>query len=178
MSRPINIPAVTVEAIDQMDKALDKLRTVHLGLAPEAAGDLDDRALTAVWATIGSIIADLKPVREALNTEIGDMREEAMKLLAKLPPKKAAKPTVPDGATADRHLVNLESELMDARNHARVLFRLLHDQFSPVAKDGYYHLGEDVGETVYFAASVALKANDDLVEKWEQAVIAAKGGAV
>lgn len=59
---------------DLMDRAMDKLRTAHLALAPDNKGWHDDRAITAIWATLEDVIRDLQPVRDAL--QMGSTRPE------------------------------------------------------------------------------------------------------
>ena len=62
----ITLPAQTISPGDLMDRAIDKLRTVHLALSPENTTWLDDAALMSVWATLDEVIRDLKPVRDRL----------------------------------------------------------------------------------------------------------------
>lgn len=77
------LPSKRVGLGDQMDRAIDRLRVVHLALSPEAQTWLDEGNLTAVWAVIETVIRDLEPVRNILqgcdeNTgKVGNSRPEA-----------------------------------------------------------------------------------------------------
>lgn len=63
---PITLPAEVISLGDQMDRALDKLRTVHQALAPESNGWLSDDLLLSIWGTLEGAIRDLAPVRNRL----------------------------------------------------------------------------------------------------------------
>ncbi|HEV7417898.1 MAG TPA: hypothetical protein VGN98_17220 [Tianweitania sediminis] len=62
----VTIPAVHTSLGDQMDRAMDRLRTVHLSISPENHTWLDEGNLTSIWATLEQCIRDLEPVRNVL----------------------------------------------------------------------------------------------------------------
>ena len=59
-----------IEAIDQMDHALDELRTVWAAL--HARDLLTDELMEAATNTLNDAILKLEPVREAVNKAHGD----------------------------------------------------------------------------------------------------------
>jgi len=63
---PITLPATSISPADLMDRAMDKLRTAHLALAPDNKGWHDKSALMSVWATLEQVIRDLEPIRNRL----------------------------------------------------------------------------------------------------------------
>jgi len=63
---PITLPATSIYPGDLMDRAMDKLRTAHLALAPDNKGWHDDSVLMSVWATLEQVIRELEPVRNRL----------------------------------------------------------------------------------------------------------------
>lgn len=63
---PITLPTTRISPGDLMDRALDKLRTVHLALAPDNTGWHDNDVLAAVWATLDQVICELEPIRNRL----------------------------------------------------------------------------------------------------------------
>ena len=74
----ITIPARTTGLGDQMDQAMDRLRTVHLAMSPDNKGWLDEGNLTSIWATLEQCIRDLEPIRNVLqgcNQETGKVGE-------------------------------------------------------------------------------------------------------
>lgn len=66
VAEPITLPATTMYPGDLMDRALDKLRTAHLALAPDNKGWHDDIVLMSVWATLEQVIRELELVRNRL----------------------------------------------------------------------------------------------------------------
>lgn len=60
------IPAMKVADIDLLDRARDKLRTVHVALSPEADGWRDEQALLSIWAVVESVMGDLNHLRDGL----------------------------------------------------------------------------------------------------------------
>lgn len=74
----LTVPSAEVYIGDQMDRAMDRLRTAHLALSPENRSWLDDDNLMAVWATIEQCIRDFEPVRNVLqgcNAQTGRVGE-------------------------------------------------------------------------------------------------------
>lgn len=62
----IHIPAAKVRMGDLMDRAMDKLRTVHLALSPDNKTWFGDDELASAWVVIEQAIKDLEPVRNRL----------------------------------------------------------------------------------------------------------------
>lgn len=68
---PLTLLARVVFAGDLLDKALDKLRTCHLALAPDNRGWHDEDSMLAVWSILEDIIRDSEPVRNRLQGNEG-----------------------------------------------------------------------------------------------------------
>lgn len=64
----IDLPAKKISALDLMDRALEKLRTVCLALTPDNEGWHDTDSLAAIWAVLDQAIHDLEPVQNSLLT--------------------------------------------------------------------------------------------------------------
>jgi len=73
---PISLTAQSILLGDLMDRALDKLRTIHQALAPDSKGWLDDAVLLSIWGTLDMAIRDLEPVRNRLQGVDDDGRTE------------------------------------------------------------------------------------------------------
>lgn len=62
----VTIPAMKVADVDLLDRARDKLRTVHVALSPEASGWQDEQALLSIWAVVEAVMVDLDHLRDGL----------------------------------------------------------------------------------------------------------------
>ena len=62
----VTVPAIKIADVDLLDGARDKLRVIHLALAPDNRGWQDEQALFSVWASIDHVMNDLDALRDHL----------------------------------------------------------------------------------------------------------------